>query len=462
MASVTDAGGAPAVAPSFSLSYRRWMLILLVAIYACSFLDRVIVTTIGPAIIHDLRLTDLQFGLLGGAVFALFYALFGLPIAWLAERTSRVKIIAACIALWSVMTALSGLTTSYLQLLVLRMGVGVGEGGCSPAAHSLLSDHYPPRQRASALAIYSSGISIGTLIGAVGGGWLAQTFSWRMALIVVGLPGLVLALLARLTLREPPRGHSEAVVPAAKAPPLGAVLARLGRNPTFLHMAAGFVLTNLSATGVGAFISIYLVRSFHLGLARVGLLYGLLYGVAGFTGMLVGGFAADAAGKRDLRWYAWGPAIGAALACPIYIFAFTRGDAISTMAVFFFGALLMVAYFAPTMAIVQNLVEPRMRASAAAIMFLLINIFGQGLGPTAMGAVSDVLARRAFALGDYGALCHGAHGPGAAVAAACGQASVGGLQGAILMMTGFFAWGSVHYLLAARTIRRDMSSSSRG
>ena len=462
MASVADAEAAVAPRTAFSLGYRRWMLVLLVAIYACSFLDRVIVSTIGPAIIHDLKLTDLQFGLLGGAAFALFYALFGLPIAWLAERTSRVNIIAVCIALWSAMTALSGLTTSYLQLLAFRMGVGVGEGGCSPAAHSLLSDHYPPRQRASALAIYSIGIPIGSLIGAVAGGWIAQTFSWRMAFIVVGLPGLLLALLARLTLREPARGHSEASLAPAKAPPLGAVLSRLFKTPTFINIAAGFVLTNLSANGVNTFTATYLVRSFHLGLARVGLLYGLVVGVSGVVGILVGGYSADAAGKRDARWYAWGPAIGSAMACPIYLCAFTRQDAVSTVAVFFAGALLMSLYFAPTLAIVQNLVEPRMRATAAALMFLLINIFGQGLGPTAMGAVSDLIARQALTPGGAFSLCPAASGAPDAMVRACATPQASGLQAAILAMTLFFLWGSLHYLAAARTIRKDMAGATGG
>jgi MFS family permease len=455
MASVAEAAAAPAAEPAFSLGYRRWMLFLLVAIYACSFLDRVIVNTVGPAIIRELKLTDLEFGLLGGAAFAVFYAVFGLPIARLAERTSRVSIIAVCIALWSAMTALSGLATSYLQLLAFRMGVGVGEGGCSPAAHSLLSDHYPPRKRATALAIYSAGVPLGSLLGAVGGGWIAETFSWRTAFVVVGLPGLLLAVLARATLRDPPRGHSDAAIVADKTPPLSAVFARLWRTRTFAHIAAGFVLTNLAANGVNAFTTTYLVRSFHVGLARAGLLYGLVVGISGCIGMLSGGFFGDAVGRRDVRWYAWGPTIGALWAFPIYFLAFTRGDAESTMATFFAGALLMSMYFAPTMAVVQNLVEPRMRASAAALMFLMINIMGQGVGPTVMGAASDFISHHVLSPG--GGLCPAAADAPAFLAQACAVPSAAGLQAAILGMTIFFLWGALHYLLAARTIREDMA-----
>ncbi len=457
MASVAEA----AARPHFSLGYRRWLLTLLVAIYACSFIDRIIVSTVGPAIIKDLNLTDLEFGVLGGAVFALFYALFGMPIAWLAERFRRISIIAVCIALWSVMTLASGVAQNYWQLLFFRMGVGVGEGGCSPAAHSLLSDHYPPKQRASALAIYSAGVPLGAMLGAVGGGWLAQHFDWRMAFFVVGAPGLILALIARLTLREPARGHSEALQVAAKAPPLGAVFARLFRTSTFRHILAGFVLTNLAANGVNTFTPTYLNRSFDIGLAQVGLMYGLVVGVSGVIGMLAGGFGADAAGKKDLRWYAWGPALGALVAFPIYVFAFTRGSALGTVEVFFFGGLVISLYFAPTVAIVQNLVEPRMRASAAALMFLAINIFGQGLGPTAMGEVSDFIRHGVLEPGGALSLCPAGAGAPGFLAKACATPSASGLQAAILVMTVFYLWGGLHYLMAARTIRRDMASAAR-
>ena len=452
MVSAAEAG----VRPTFTLGYRRWMLGLLVAIYACSFIDRIIINTVGPQIIKELRLSDLQFGLLGGLSFALFYAALGIPIARVAERRSRVNIISACIALWSVATVLCGVTTTYWQLLLFRMGVGVGEGGCGPAAQSLISDHYPPKQRASALAIYSIGVPLGSMLGAVAGGWIAQTFSWRMAFLVVGLPGLVLAALARLTLHEPARGYSESGSVEAKAPPLGTVLKRLFASTTFRHVCAGFVLTNLAANGVSVFTPTYLVRSFHLGLAQVGLLYGLVVGISGMIGILAGGFGADVAARRDVRWYAWAPALAAGLAFPIYLIAFTRGSAVLTAGFIGAGYLVLSLYFAPTFAVVQNLVEPRMRASAAALVLLLINIFGQGLGPTLMGLASDIFARRAFTGGDYASLCPAAKGASPALASACVHASASGLQLSILAMCFFFVWGAVHYLLAARTIRRDL------
>ena len=449
--------------PGFSLGYRRWMLSLLVTIYACSFIDRIIVSTVGQAIKVELKLTDTQFGLLTGAAFALFYALLGIPIGRLAERVSRVNIIAACIALWSVMTMLCGTAGGYWQLLIYRMGVGVGEGGCSPAAHSLLSDHYPPRQRGGALAIYSIGVPIGTMLGAAAGGWLTQTFDWRTALLVVGAPGLVLALLTRFSLREPPRGHSEATAPAETAPPLGAVLKRLFSSPTFRQAALGCVLTNMAANGVTQFGASFFVRSFGMGYAAVGLLFGFVIGVSGILGTLLGGFGSDLGAKRDARWYVWLPAIGSLLAMPAFQMAFTRSEPLGTAGYIFLGSLAFTLYFAPTLALIQNLVEPRMRGTASAMLLLLINIFGQGLGPTVIGVVSDALAQRAFSLGDFAHMCPGGvapHGSAEALALACRAASAGGLKLAILASGVFFLWGAVHYLLAARTIRRDLKQEA--
>lgn len=457
MASVTQA----ASVPQFSRGYRTWMMGLLIAIYACSFIDRVIITTVGQFIKVDLKLSDLQFGLLGGLAFALFYAGFGIPIARAAETKGRTTIIAICIALWSGMTALTGIAQNYLQLLFFRMGVGLGEGGCSPAAHSLLSDCYPPTKRSSAIALYSIGVPIGSMTGALAGGWITQAFNWRTAFVVVGLPGLVLALLAKLTLKEPPRGAIEGADVASRPPPMRAVLARLFRTTTFLNMAAGCILSNLAGASIAVFSPPFLVRSFGLSPAQVGVYYGLMIGASGTIGYLTGGFGSDLGAKKDVRWYAWAPAIGSALACPLMLFAFTRDSALTVTIGQFFGSICLAIYFAPTFAVIQNLVDVRMRASASAIMFLLINLFGQGLGPTVMGWFSDSSARRLFKLGDFMTACPGGVGPkGSApdLMAACTHASSTGLKQAILLTTFFFLWGSFHYILAARTIRRDMGS----
>ena len=460
MATITDAGIEPApingAKPEFSRGYLGWLLGLLVAIYASSFLDRVIISTVGPAIISELRISDLEFGLLTGPAFAVFYVVLGIPIARLAERRSRINIISICIALWSLMTALCGVASSYLPLLIFRMGVGVGEGGCSPAAHSLLSDHFPPRRRATALAIYFAGVPFGIMLGAILGGWLATAFNWRVAFIVLGVPGVLLAILAKLTLREPARGHVEGVVPSKDAPSLGAVLKRLITNPTVVLLVCGLVAANFGGSSMAAFTQTYLVRAFHLSMAAVGLLYGLVVGIAGIFGMTMGGVIADIAGKKDIRWYAWAPAFGCAMGFPIYLAAYSQHTALASVGFIFLGYSLVTFYFAPTFAVVQNLVEPRMRASASALLFLAINVMGQALGPVVIGLVSDAIARRTFTLGNYRALCppH-PHAP-AQIVAACARASSYGLQHSILIMCGCYLLGAVFYLLASRTLKRDL------
>ena len=391
MATSIDAGAAPAaeavVRPAYSRAYLGWLLGLLVAIYASSFLDRVIISTVGPAIIADLRISDTLFGLLTGPAFAIFYVVLGIPIARFAERSSRINIISICIALWSLMTALCGMASSYLPLLIFRMGVGVGEGGCSPAAHSLLSDHFAPRRRATALAIYFAGVPFGIMVGAILGGWLATAFNWRVAFLVLGLPGVLLALLAKLTLREPPRGHIDGAAPPADAPPLSAVIKRLGANPTVVLLVCGLVAANFGGSSMAAF---------------------------------------------------------------------TQTTALASVGFIFLGYLVVTFYFAPTFAVVQNLVEPRMRATASSLLFLAINMMGQALGPVAIGVISDVIARHSFTLGNYRALCppH-PHAP-AQIVAACAKASSYGLQHSILIMCGCYLVGAAFYLLASRTLKRDL------
>jgi predicted MFS family arabinose efflux permease len=463
VASITEAGARPVpeagATPAFSRAYLGWLLGLLVAIYACSFLDRVIISTVGPAVIKELRLSDTLFGWLSGPAFAIFYVLFGLPIARFAERRSRINIISICIALWSIMTVLCGAATAFWQLAIFRMGVGVGEGGCSPAAHSLLSDHYQSRRRATALGIYSAGVPFGIMLGAIGGGWIADHFSWRMAFVVLGLPGLLLALLARLTLKEPSRGHSDAQLASEHAPPFWAVCRKLASNPAVVLLILGMVCANFGGASMASFTQTYLVRAFHLTMTTVGLLYGVVVGTAGVFGMIMGGVIADHAGKKDIRWYAWAPALGCIVAFPTYVLAFNQHTAIAAVGCIFVGYLMMSFYFAPTFAVVQNLAEPRMRASASALLFLAINTMGQGVGPVFMGWVSDLNASRVFGLGDYHRLCPPAPHAPAEVVAACAHASTVGLRHSSIIVSGFYLIAAVIYLLASRTLKRDVEST---
>jgi MFS family permease len=468
--------------PLYSNGYKATVLGLLLATYTFNFIDRTIIATIGQAIKVDLKLTDTQLGLLGGLYFALLYTLLGIPIARLAERWNRVTIISISLVIWSGFTALCGSAASFAQLALYRFGVGVGEAGCSPPSHSLISDYYAPKQRASALSIYSFGIPLGTMVGAVAGGWLAQEFSWRVAFVIVGLPGIILALLVKLIVKEPPRGHSEVrerpleaedlVVEPAKPPfslanefrEIGAVMKVLFGKWPVLHMMLGVTIASFGSYGSGAFVPPYFVRTY-------GLIVGLIGGFSAGVGTLVGGFLTDWSGKRSAKWYALVPAIGLLIATPIYIAAYLQPDWKTTALILLVPGIFHYTYLAPTFGVVQNSVEPRRRATATALLFFFLNLIALGGGPVFTGWLIDHLARFHFnhpeatsifhalsgAFTDPGAASFNAECPGglapkgspADLAKACHGAMARATQQGIIVSVCFYAWAAVHYALAA-------------
>jgi MFS family permease len=475
--------------PLYSKGYKAAVLGLLLATYTFNFIDRTIIATIGQAIKVDLKLTDTQLGLLGGLYFALLYTLLGIPIARMAERWNRVTIISVSLVIWSGFTALCGSASSFAQLALYRFGVGVGEAGCSPPSHSLISDYYAPKQRASALSIYSFGIPLGTMFGAVAGGWLAQEFSWRVAFVIVGLPGIILAVLVKLLVKEPPRGHSEVkerpleaedlVIEPAKPPfslanefkELGAVMAVLFGKWPVLHMMLGVTIASFGSYGSGAFVPPYFVRTYGLGLAQVGLIVGLIGGFSAGVGTLVGGFLTDWSGKRSAKWYALVPAIGLLICTPIYITAYLQTNWQTTALILLVPGIFHYTYLAPTFGVVQNSVEPRRRATATALLFFFLNLIALGGGPVFTGWLIDHLARFHFnhpeastifqALGgsftDPGAASFTAQCPGglapkgspADLAKACHGAMARATQQGIIVSLCFYAWAALHYALAA-------------
>jgi predicted MFS family arabinose efflux permease len=388
---------------------------LLVAIYACNFVDRSVVSVLGQAIKAELGLSDLQLGLLGGLSFAVFYTGLGLPIARLAERRNRVGIIALSTAAWSVMTALCGAAQGFGQLLAARMGVGIGEAGLSPAAQALISDTAPPERRASALAVYSLGIPIGTLIGLAAGGWLVQALGWRLAFVAVGLPGLLLALLAALTLKEAPR-TSQA------PPPMTAVLARLKARPSGLHAIAGASLASVAGYGISYFVPAWFNRAFGFDYAQAGLVTGLISSLPAAISLMAGGMIADRWGARNKAAFALAPAAALLATAPLYLWAFAQGDWRAATALLTVTALFQYAYLPPTLALLHHLVEPRMRATATAILFFCINLVGLGVGPALAGWLSD------------------------------GFGLTAALSGCAL----FYLWAAGHFLLGSRTLARDL------
>ncbi|HEY1414297.1 MAG TPA: MFS transporter [Caulobacteraceae bacterium] len=484
-------GGEIKATPSFTDSYKRLVIAFLLAAYTLNFIDRTILSTIGQAIKVDLKITDTQLGLLGGLAFAILYTLLGVPIARLAERWNRVSVISISIVVWSGFTAACGLAANFASLLALRVGVGIGEAGCSPPSHSLISDYFEPKRRASALSVYAFGIPLGAMIGAIAGGWLAQHLGWRAAFMIVGAPGVILAVLVKLVVREPPRGYSEPaaahIAPQALSmksefAEMAAVTKALFGSWPMLNMMLGVTLVSFAGYGVGQFSAPYFIRVFGLDYATVGLIFGLIGGFSAGIGTLAGGFISDFAGKGDARWYALTPAIGLILALPFYVGGYLMNDWKLAAVVLSLPAIFAYTYLAPTFAVVQNVVETRQRATAAAVMLLFLNIIALGGGPLFAGWMIDALGQFHFGhpgshgfissvMGavsgdrggaDFAAACPGGRAPvhaAASLAAQCAGAEGLATRQGILVTIGFYAWGAVHYVLATFGLGRRLAEA---
>jgi len=377
---------------ALSNSARRYALAVLVVVYTFNFIDRQILAILLPAIKAEFLVDDWVLGFLVGTSFAVFYATLGLPIALLADRWNRRNLVAAALATWSIMTALSGLAANVLQLALARIGVGVGEAGCSPPAHSMISDYYPPEQRATAMGIFTVGISAGIMIAYLSGGWLAENLGWRQALLIVGLPGLVLALVVRFTVVEPARGLSEGRADSDKRYGISAVARFLFSRMSFVHMSLGAALASFNAYAVLSFFPSFLIRSHGMRLQEIGVYLGLIIGVSSAIGFVGGGLLADRLGSINRKYALWAIA-GSALTAWLFVFPLYLLDNRSWVLVIFFVASVPTnVYLATTFAQTQSLVRLRMRAAASAILLFIINIIGLGLGPQFAGILSDFLA----------------------------------------------------------------------
>jgi MFS family permease len=377
--------------PEYSTGYTRYVLGILVVVYVFNFVDRQILAILAPSIKDDLGLSDTQIGALTGMAFGIFYATLGIPIARLADRYSRVKILSVCLAIWSGMTALSGLATNYWQLLAARIGVGIGEAGGSPPSHSLLADYFPPERRATALGIYALGIPIGILFGNLAGGWVNEFFGWRNAFFVVGLPGLALALLLRLTLREPPRGYSEQFKPKTEPVPFTRVLKTMWGYRSFRQLSIGAGTQAFVGYGVIAWLPSFLVRAHDMSTGEVGTALGLIIGIAGGLGTFLGGALGDRLGVHDKRWYMLIPAFGFLLAGPFGIVMLLTDSLWLALVLYVIPAFTTNLYTGPTFGMTQSLAPLAMRAAASALLLFIINIIGLVFGPTTVGLISDAL-----------------------------------------------------------------------
>ncbi len=413
----------------FSPAVRNYALSVLVVVYTFNFIDRQILSILLEPIKQDLGLSDSALGMLTGFAFALFYATLGIPIARFADRGNRRNLIALALTIWSGMTALSGLAQNFWHLLLARIGVGVGEAGCSPPAHSMIADYFPAENRATALGIYSLGIPFGILFGFIAGGWLNEFFGWRVAFFVVGIPGVLLALLVRYTLREPPRGMAEGRVAEVEQPTVMETFRFLWSKRSFRHMAVGGGLTAFVGYGVVTWVPSFLIRSYGMSTGDVGTYLGLILGIPGGIGIALGGYLADRYGARDTRWYLWVVAVALIACVPLSFGVYLSATAFASLMFLIIPILLGNFYQATTFSQTQGLVSLRMRSVAAAVLLFILNIIGLGAGPQAVGILSDVLQPQ---YGDES------------------------LRYALLILSLVNVWSAYHYYLAGKYLKDDL------
>lgn len=368
-----------------------YVLTMLFIVYVFNYIDRTILNILSIPIKEDLGLYDWQIGLMGGLAFALFYTFMGIPIARLADTGNRRNIIAISLAVWSGMTAVCGFAQNFWQLLLARIGVAVGEAGGSPPAHSLITDFFPARRRATALALYALGIPVGTMLGNFFGGWLTDVLDWRQAFIAVGLPGVLLAVLLRFTVREPPRVIDHAAIERnPDAPPVAYVFKSLWARKSFRYMALGGALHALVGYGVGPFVPALFSRVHGLTPGEIGKTLAIL-GIAGILGTATGGYFADRLAVRDVRWYVWLPGLATLASVPFSTAAYVWADPWQAFWIMAIPGFLGSYYLGPTFSLAQSMVGLRVRALAASILLFILNLIGMGLGPMVVGFTSDAL-----------------------------------------------------------------------
>ncbi len=427
-----DAEKSPAVV--YSSGYTNYVLGVLVVVYVFNFIDRQILAILAPDIKGELGLSDTQIGALSGVAFGIFYATLGIPIARLADKYSRVKIISVCLAIWSLMTALSGLAGNFWHLLIARIGVGIGEAGGSPPSHSLLADYFAPGKRASALGIYALGIPVGILFGNLAGGWISEYFGWRNAFFVVGIPGIILALVLRFTVKEPPRGHSEVKKDQDMSfVPFLTVVKTMWSFRSFRHMSLGAATQAFVGYGAIAWMPSFLVRTHDMSSGEVGTALGLIIGICGGAGTLLGGLIGDRLGAKHVKWYMLMPAYGFLIAVPAGFAVYMVDNLYLVLLFYTIPAFLTNLYTGPTFGTTQSLAPLAMRAAASALLLFIINIIGLVFGPTTVGVLSDL-----FQLNWQ-------------------MTDVESLRMALLLCNFVYLLSFFHYFMASRTLESDLA-----
>lgn len=480
--------------------YRAYVLNMLLLAYVLNFVDRGLLAVVARPLKAEIAITDTAWGLLTGFGFALLYTTAGLPIARLAERHNRVWIIAVCMAFWSLMTAACGLATevavggfvvsAFWVLLVCRIGVGLGEAGCTPPANSLIADHFPPRRRSTAIGYYAMGVTIGTMLANLVGGPVADWFGWRAAFLILGLPGVAVAVLFVLTMREPPRGYTDPPgLPKPASVPLRAACRELLSKPSYWWMTTGATIAGFCGYAIVNFQALYVQRTFDVTAGQAALWFSAPAAAAGAIGTVLLGRLAQALSGRSPGAIAWLSAAGLVLCVPFYVLAFTTTSMTACVAGLALANFAKYGYIGAQYTISQAVVSMRVRATATAVLLFLINLLGYGLGPLFAGVVSDFHFAREQAASAIGAsvsrhMCDAAQqavsDASRAAGAAIGDGQIGGVLSAIaepmntdqygfclaanaastqysmLLICTIYALAALAFAVCARKLKRDL------
>ncbi len=372
--------------------YRNYVLMMLTVVYIFNFVDRQVLIILQESIKKELHLSDTQLGLLSGFSFAVFYVTLGIPIARFADKSNRKNTVVMSLGLWSIMTACSGLARNFIQLLLARIGVGVGEAGGSPPAHAMISDYFPPEKRSTALSVYSTGIYFGVLIGFLMGGFLNQHLGWRSAFFAVGIPGIIFSLLFYATVKEPKKGATDSgLITANKSHSFGEALKMLYSSKTFVFLSLAAALNVFCIYGLINWAPSFMARLHGMKNSEIGASLGLIYGIGGALGSFAGGFLTDRLGKKDKRWYLKVPAYAIVITIPAATGALFFHNTLFSLSCLALCASLQSVYLGPSLAVAHSLVPASMRALTSSIFFLVINLIGLGFGPLIVGIISDLL-----------------------------------------------------------------------
>jgi MFS family permease len=444
-----------------SFGYRTYVLLTLTVVYTFNFIDRILISVVGGPIIEEFGLTNLQFGILSGIGFALFYTLMGIPIASFSERHNRVRIIGICVVLWSIATVLCGFAVGFVTLLIFRLLVGVGEAGCTPPANSLISDYYKPVARPTALGIYAMGITAGGVMAQVFGGWIVQNFTWREAFIYVGAPGILIGFLVLATIKEPPRGYTEP--PGRKILdklPFRDAVREIFSKPTFIFLSIAATLPAFAGYALVGFQPLYIQYAHGYSAGETAMFFMSFFGVAGTLGAFLGGYITEKMTVRSPTAATWVPGVAFLICFPLYLTGFLVGAVPVMFALFLLANLFQYFYLGAQYNIAQAVVNVRARATAVAILLFIVNLIGYGAGPPTIGWLADMITNQAIANGDYAGILTAncsvsATAVGEELAAACREVKGAGIRMACAIATGLFGMAGLLFLYTGRTFVKD-------